>query len=149
MKTKKNSGKVTTLAELCVAKGMPLTKKRRVIIRVIEKNPGHLDAEDVYKRAKKADPSIGIATVYRSLKLMKDYKVIEHHSFGQEHKHFESPTKSHHDHLVCNKCGKIVEFSDPSLEKLKRKVATNHYFVMESHRLEIYGICAGCSQKSK
>jgi Fur family ferric uptake transcriptional regulator len=129
-------------------KGMPLTKKREIIINVIEKNRGHMDAEDVYHKAKKIDPSIGMATVYRSLKLMRDFGVIERHSFGQEHQHFESPTKSHHDHLVCSECGRIVEFADSSLEKLKNKVAKRHGFQMKTHKLEIYGICAICAKKT-
>ncbi len=138
-----------SLTELCVEKGMPLTKKRKVIIGVIEKNPGHLDTEDVYNRAKMVDSSISIATVYRSLKLMRDYDVIDHHSFGQEHQHFESPMKSHHDHFVCSECGKIVEFTDASLEKLKSRVAKSHDFEMLSHRLEIYGLCSNCSKTSR
>lgn len=139
--------KKSNLLELCVAKGMPLTKKREIVINIIEKNPGHMDAEDVYKKAKKKDPSIGMATVYRALKLMSDYNVIERHTFGQEHQHFESPTKSHHDHLVCSECGKIEEFSDPSLEQLKNDVARQHGFQMTTHKLEIYGICADCVKK--
>ena len=137
------------LVRLCEEKGMPLTKKRKVIISVIEKNPGHLDAEDVYGRAKKIDPSIGMATVYRSLKLMRDYNVIEYHSFGQEHQHFESPTKLHHDHLVCSDCGRIEEFNDPSLEKLKSNVAKKHGFTMKTHKLEIFGLCSDCAKKSE
>jgi len=137
-----------SLAELCIEKGMPLTKKRKVIISVIEKDPGHLNTEDVYNRAKMADSSISIATVYRSLKLMRDFNVIDHHSFGQEHQHFESPMKSHHDHFVCNECGKIMEFTDDSLEKLKSNVAKSHDFEMHSHRLEIYGLCSDCSKTS-
>ena len=146
----KNSPKGNkSLAELCVERGMPLTKKRKVIISVIEKDPGHLDTEDVYKRAKMADPSISIATVYRSLKLMRDYCVIDYHSFGQEHQHFESTMKTHHDHFVCNVCGKIMEFADLSLEKLKSRVAKSHNFVMLGHRLEIYGLCSDCSKTSR
>lgn len=137
----------TKLIELCMEKGMPLTKKREVIINVIDKNPGHMDAEDVYHKAKKIDPSIGMATVYRSLKLMRDYNVIEHHTFGQEHQHFESPTKFHHDHLVCSECGRIEEFTDSSLERLKSNVAKRHGFQMKSHKLEIYGLCSACVKK--
>lgn len=147
LKPKGHSGKKPGLVELCVEKGMPLTKKRKTIINIIEKGPGHMDAEDVYSQAKKVDPSIGIATVYRSLKMMRDFNVIDHHSFGQGHKHFESSTKSHHDHMVCTKCGKIKEFTDITLENLKRKVTNLHGFEMKTHRLEIYGLCTACRKK--
>ncbi len=137
----------TGLIKLCMEKRMPLTQKRKLIISIIEKSSGHVDFEGIYREAKKLDPSIGIATVYRTLKLMREFQVVDHHSFGQEHKHFESPIKSHHDHLVCNECGNIIEFLDPTLEKLKLKIANSHQFRMQSHKLEIFGLCKTCFKK--
>ncbi len=137
----------TRLEELCEAKGISLTSKRRVICRVIENSKEHPDASMVYIQARKIDPAIGIATVYRTLKLMKAKKVVDLHSFGQEHGHFESPAKKHHDHLVCVGCGRIEEFHHKELEKIKMKVAQKHGFKMESHRLDLYGVCSSCAAK--
>lgn len=135
------------LEKLCEANGISLTSKRRVICRVIEESEEHPDASMVYIKARKIDPTIGIATVYRTLKLMRAKGVVDLHSFGQEHSHFESPAKKHHDHLICVDCGRIEEFHHKELERIKLKVAKKHGFKMESHRLNLYGVCSSCTAK--
>ncbi|GMT42333.1 MAG: transcriptional repressor [bacterium] len=132
------------LEELCEANGILLTSKRKVICRVIAESDSHPDASMLYIKAKRIDPSIGIATVYRTLKLMKAKKVVDPHSFGQEHSHFESPAKMHHDHLICTRCGRIEEFHHKVLENIQIEVAKKHTFKMESHRLDLYGLCSDC-----
>jgi len=151
LERKKSKGKTASdkLENLCREAGISMTSKRRVICRVLEKAKGHPDAQAVHAMAKKVDPSIGIATVYRTLKLMKAGKVADFHSFGQEHSHFESPIKEHHDHLVCTDCGGIFEFHSKELETAKKQVAKKHRFIMQSHKLDIYGLCKNCASKRK
>ncbi len=133
------------LREICVEKGINITSKRRIILDVIESAKGHPDASVVYRLAKEKDSSIGIATVYRTLKLMRKHHILDGPTFGHEHGHFESPTKKHHDHLVCTSCGKIVEFHNRPLERIKAHEAKKHGFEMHSHKLEIFGLCPACS----
>jgi len=147
MKKKKADAGKETLIEICQKKGVRATSKRKIICEVLEKSGGHLNVEEVYHLAKKEDKSIGVATVYRTLKIMKDAGVIEAQTFGQDHSHFESPTKNHHDHLVCTSCGKIEEFVSDKLEEMKEKVSKQNRFKMLSHKLEIYGLCADCQKK--
>jgi len=148
MKKKKAVATNKALIELCQEKGMRVTSKRNIICEVLEKSGGHLNAEEVYHLAKKKDKSIGVATVYRTLKIMKDAGVIEGQTFGQDYNRFESPTKDHHDHLVCTSCGKIDEFVNEKLEEMKEKVSEKNHFKMLSHKLEIYGLCADCQAKN-
>lgn len=149
MKAKRYSTSKQSLVELCREKGINPTPKRKVILEILENTPGHPDVDTVYRMAKKKDPALGQATVYRTLRLMRESGVIRGHSFGQDHTHFESPTKQHHDHLICDRCGKIEEFVSNDLEKMQEKVAKSHKFEMISHRLDIHGICLVCAAKEK
>ena len=133
-----------TILELCKEKGIKLTKKRGLVAELLEGSSGHQSAYTIFKLAREKDPTIGQATVYRTLKLFSRSGVIDARSFGEDHSRFESSSKKHHDHLVCTKCGKIEEFFDGELESLKGRVAASYSFTMESHMLEIYGICSDC-----
>jgi Fur family ferric uptake transcriptional regulator len=138
-----------TIMELCIAKGIKVTKKRGLVAELLESSHGHQSAYTIFKLAREKDPTIGQATVYRTLKLFSRAGVIDARAFGQDHNRFESSSKKHHDHLVCTKCGKIQEFIDNDLENLQERVAKSHRFVMESHSLDIYGLCSKCAETGK
>ena len=99
-------------------------------------------------RLRSKHPSIGYATVYRTLKLFNECGIAEERNFGDGQARYEPCAgDAHHDHLVCTACGAIIEFEDTRIEELQQKVAEEQGFTIVSHRLELYGLCAQCSAK--
>ena len=120
------------------------TPQRRVIAQAIQDNANHPDAETVYHLARQIDPHLGIATVYRTLKLFAERGLVDRHDFGDGRTRYEVAPDIHHDHLICVRCGNVVEFSNTSIESLQEQVADRHGFELLDHRLELYGVCAQC-----
>lgn len=124
-----------------------LTDQRRLIVNEFVKTTGHISAEELYRKIQKSTPSIGFATVYRTLKLMADAGLASGKNFGNGFVRFEccSQTVAHHDHLICNRCGTIIEFTNPTIEELQLSVAKEHGFRITDHSLDIYGVCRDCA----
>lgn len=124
------------------------TKQREAVLRVLYNNEGHFTPEDVYTLVKEAygDLNVGIATVYRTINLLEDSEMITSISFGAQGKKYEIATKPHHDHMICKKCGLIIEFEDEIIEKRQRIIAKKHNFKLTGHLLQLYGICENCSK---
>ena len=128
-------------------KGLRLTGQREAIARVFLKAGGHVSAEELYRKVSRRDPRVGAATVYRTLKLLTGAGLASPRNFGDGFVRYESSERrEHHDHLVCTSCGKIIEFVNDGIEKLQEKVASEHGFMVTDHRLEMYGLCSGCSR---
>ncbi len=127
-------------------KGIRCTRKREVILEAFLKVGGHLTIEELLERVKKTDPKIGYVTVYRMLKLLKESGLAHQWQFGDGHSRFEKATDRHHDHLICMKCGKIIEFHDEQIELLQDKVAQKSHFQIIKHIHEVFGYCSKCQQ---
>ena len=110
----------------------------------------HVSVEELYEQIKKSHPSIGFATVYRTLKLFKDSGIASERDFGDGKARYE-PLRSeteHHHHIVCTECGKIVEFANTQIELCLNQVAKLNQFDVKNHKLQIHGVCSDCrSQK--
>ena len=119
-------------------KGLKLTDQRKLIAKTIASASDHPDAEEVYKRVIKKDDSIGIATVYRTIKLLEENGIIEKHDFGDGKARYEEASDEHHDHMINIKTGEIIEFFNADLEKLQEKIAKEHGFDLIDHRMELY-----------
>ena len=132
--------KLSHIEKLCEEKNIKLTENRKVIARVISNSSDHPDVEEVLKRATKANPKIGIATVYRAVKMFEEAGVITKHDFGSEGKaRYEAlEDDDHHDHLVDISTGKVHEFYNQELEDLQDKIAKEMGFEIVDHRLELY-----------
>lgn len=131
-------------------KGQRFTGQRQLIARIFFKHKGHVSAEELYDLIKKQTPSIGFATVYRTLKLLSEAGLATLGNFRDGYTRFENTaSKAHHDHLICMSCGKIVEFANSHIETLQEKVAEEHGFLVREHTLDIYGICAACQKVKK
>jgi len=126
-----------------VDKGIRHSKKREVILETFFRSGGHQTIEDVLERVKKVDPKIGYVTVYRALRLLKELGLAHQWQFGDGHSRFEKAA-GHHDHLICVKCGRIIEFEEDEIERLQEKVTQEHHFKMLSHIHEIHGYCSRC-----
>ena len=125
--------------------GLRSTEQRRVVTEQFFSSDGHLSIEDLLEKVRVEEPGIGYATVYRTLKLLKDCGLAFERHFGDGVSRYEVAWEDeHHDHLICIECQKIVEFEDEGIEQLQHKVAERHGFELVRHKLELYGVCADC-----
>ncbi len=122
--------------------GLKITLPRIKILSILQ-NPSnqHISAEDVYKILLEQQEEIGLATVYRVLNQFDDAGIVTRHHFEGGKSVFELAHKKHHDHLVCLKCGKVVEFEDEIIEKRQENIASSHNINLTNHSLYLYGEC--------
>ena len=125
-------------------KDLGLTKQREVVLQVIRDEKEHLTANEVFDKAKQLLPSISFATVYNSLRFLKDAGHIAEISFGNGASRFDSMT-SRHDHAICTKCGKLVDMQLDLPAELFTLAAQYSQFVPESLELTLRGLCPDCS----
>lgn len=132
--------------EYLLERGLKSTRQREIILDAFLRAGAHPSTEELYLKIRKKHPNIGYATVYRTLKLFSECGIAEERNFGDGQTRYESVSGAeHHDHLICNTCGSIMEFEDSRIEELQRQVALEHNFQITSHRLELFGICDRCS----
>lgn len=136
------------LAEYLAKHGMKLTNQRKLILSAFYAAAGHLSAEELYQQLRTVDSSLGQATVYRTLKLMKEAGLAREHRFGDDVTRFEPRLgEGHHDHLICDDCGTTVPVFNEQIEKLQAELAHTHGYKPTSHRMYLYGICPDCQKK--
>lgn len=136
------------LADYLAKNGMKLTNQRRMILSAFYEAQGHLSAEELYQQLRSVDASLGQATVYRTLKLMKDAGLAREHRFGDDVTRFEPRLgDGHHDHLICDECGATVPVFNAQIEALQAQLANEHGYKPTSHRMYLYGICPDCQKK--
>lgn len=109
----------------------------------------HLTAEDVYKQLVAEEFDVGLATVYRVLSQFESAGLIVRRYFGNDRATYEMDDGSHHDHIVCTRCGRVEEFVDEEIERRQREIAHRLGFELEDHALSLYGICEECRKKEK
>ncbi|MFQ3209290.1 MAG: Fur family ferric uptake transcriptional regulator [Colwellia sp.] len=122
--------------------GLKITLPRIKILCILQQpNNQHISAEDVYKLLLEQNEEIGLATVYRVLNQFDDAGIVTRHHFEGGKSVFELAHKAHHDHLVCLKCGKVVEFEDNVIEQRQRDIAVTNKIKLTNHSLYLYGEC--------
>ena len=131
---------MSSLLDKCNKLGLKMTEQRKVIVRVLADSKDHPDVELVYKRASDIDKNIGIATVYRTIRLFEENNIIEKHEFKDGRFRYEEVPEEHHDHLIDVRNGKVVEFQNDDIEKLQKRVAKELGYELVDHRLELYGV---------
>ena len=129
---------MSDLEQRCAEAGLKMTGQRRVILKVLGDSEDHPSVEDVYERARIIDSSISIATVYRTLNLLDELDLVIRHAFQEGYSRYEV-NWDHHHHLIDLETGKVVEFQNDELEKLKEKIARDLGYELVDHRLELYG----------
>lgn len=133
-------------AEL-MARGLRMTRQRRIILGVIETAKQHLDAAQILRKAHQLDGSIDRVTVYRTLKLLKRHGLVDEldllHLQGDKH-YYERRPQRDHLHMACLRCGKVLEFESHLFERLKGQIERECRFHIAITRVEIGGYCAGC-----
>ncbi|MFK7814943.1 MAG: ferric iron uptake transcriptional regulator [Gammaproteobacteria bacterium] len=122
--------------------GLKVTLPRMKILEILEiSNKKHMSAEDIYKVLLETGDEIGLATIYRVLTQFESAGLVIRHHFESGQAVFELESGKHHDHLICVKCGKIVEFLDEAIEAKQNEIAQKNGFIISDHSLIIYGIC--------
>ena len=135
--------------DFAAAKGLRSTRQREIILDIFLSTHQHISVEELYLKIKSSNSGIGHATVYRTLKLFAEAglaREIQLHDGQTRYEHVVAG--EHHDHLVCTACSSIVEFENETIEKLQDEIATRHGFLIRSHKLEIYGLCANCRNQN-
>ncbi len=120
--------------------GLKVTKPRLKILNLFDQHKDkHLSAEDIYTLLRGEGEDIGLATVYRVLTQFVAAGLVERHYFESGQAVFELTSDEHHDHMVCVKTGRVVEFYDETIEQRQKEIAAEHGFVITDHSLTLYG----------
>lgn len=131
---------------------LKLTRPREVIVKKIlsAKIGDHFTADQLWEQLRKRHKRVSKATVYRTLNLLLEKKVVEEHDFGRGEKYYERMVeRPHHDHLICIHCGKIIEFENPAIERLQKEVAHKENFSISYHSHKLFGACSQCQSNKK
>ena len=128
-----------TLLDKCKKLGLKLTEQRKTIVKVLSDSSDHPDVESVHKRAVKIDKKIGIATVYRTIKLFEDNNLLEKHEFKGYSSRYETVRENHH-HLIDVKSGKVMEFRNTLVDAMQKQVAKELGYTLIDYRLELYAV---------
>ena len=131
------------------ATGLRLTNQRSLILEIIRHERGHLDADEVYRRAREKHPRLSLSTVYRTLQLLKKLGLVEELHFDDTHHLYEVKPSSEHNHLICLGCGKIIEFKCPLSEKMKEDVSHEKDFEVTAVETWMTGYCSKCRKRKK
>ena len=128
------------------ARGIRLTAPRQLVVRRAVAYL-HFTAEELVRDVRKIDASVARGTVYRTLALLHDAGVVEKHDFRYGPPNYEVTFgKAHHDHLMCVRCGEIIEFQEPRVERIQEEVVTRYGYQLLTHTHKLYGLCRACQQ---
>jgi len=120
-----------------------LTRQRRVVLEVVQSTHSHPTAAEVFQAARQAMPTISFATVYNSLRYLKDAGLVREVTFGNGASRYDGET-ARHDHAICSECGRLVDFALPATLQLMRSAARSSHFKAESIHLTLIGLCPDC-----
>ena len=136
-------------------KNLKLTRQRRAVFDEIFNISSHFDADEIVQRLK--NNSLGVskvtvsrATVYRTLELLQECKLVERQDFGESGAFYEPVFPGrHHDHLICTGCGSVIEFHNEKLETMQTEICDKYEFLETHHSLHIFGLCNNCQQTTR
>ena len=141
-----------SLVEGLASRGIRMTSQRRALVETIQSAERHLDAASLLEQARKRDPRINRATVYRTLELLKRLRLVDEldlmHLQGEKH-FYEVKPEVDHVHLACFECGKVAEFTSPIFERLKTEIGRQKGFHIRTIRLEVGGRCSKCCERTE
>lgn len=128
------------------SKGLKVTRQRELILESFLKTGKHIGVEELLLQVRRRSPTIGNATVYRTMKLFVEAGIAEERRFSTGATLYEAHDgdEHHHDHLICTSCERIFEFENEKIEKLQDEVAESHGFKLTHHKMELYGLCRAC-----
>jgi Fur family ferric uptake transcriptional regulator len=127
------------------AAGRRVTPQRRLVLRILAEAGGHLDAREVYDRARLHDRRVSLATVYRALNTLRDLGLVRELHLDEEHHHYELDAADGHSHLVCVRCGRVIEVDSRAFVEAAKAAAEVHGFTVTRAQVELAGTCADCT----
>lgn len=131
--------------------GLKLTPQRRATVKTLLRlHESHLSAEELFAKVKEAEPDIGLATVYRTLEVLAELRIVNRVSFEDGITRYDLRTEDSghfHHHLLCQVCGRVEEIHEDLLLDVEQKVEQDYGFKVADHRLTFLGICARCRAK--
>ncbi len=128
-------------------KGQRVTSQRRLLLDILRRSEGHLDADELYRLAKEREPRLSLSTVYRALSLFKELGLVEERHFAEEHHHYEVKREREHHHLICLGCGKVIEFEYPLTKRMKEDVSRQCGFEILNASVSLEGYCERCREE--
>ncbi len=131
------------------ARGIRVTPQRAIIFEAIENLEGHITAEDIFQQVQQANPYISVATVYRTLELLQELRLVNQTNFGRSQTYFALKDHGPHHHLVCTECGSIKEFEDELLEPVRVQLKKQFGFQADTEHMSFFGICRECARCKK
>lgn len=144
------SSKTESLEEVRRAlPGLRITNQRALILEIIRQGQGHLDADEVYRRARQKQPRLSLSTVYRTLQTLKRLGLVDEVHFDEDHHHYEVKPATEHHHLVCLGCGRVVEFQYPLAQLVRENVPQARDFEITGSEVRITGYCPVCRRNRK
>jgi Fe2+ or Zn2+ uptake regulation protein len=126
------------------AAGRRMTHQRRLVLRILAEAGRHLDAGEVYERARRQDSRLSLATVYRTLSALKEARVVRELHLDEEHHHYELDGQDGHSHLVCLACGRVIEVDSDAFSQAAQAIGSANGFAITSAQVELTGMCATC-----
>jgi Fur family peroxide stress response transcriptional regulator len=127
--------------------GVRMTPQRHAILEFLLSSMSHPTADEIYKSLEGKFPNMSVATVYNNLRVFKEAGLVRELTYGDASSRFDANMTDHY-HVICRQCGKITDFDYPPLIDVEREAAKRTGFRVESHRMEIYGICKDCQQRT-
>jgi Fur family transcriptional regulator, ferric uptake regulator len=138
------------LGEYLRDRGLKMTETRETVLDAFLQMERHVTVDELLEAARRADPSIGQATVFRTIKLLAEAGLAREACSDDGARRFEHAYRhEHHDHLICVSCGRVVEFSDAAIERAQDAIYKAHGFKAVEHRMELKGICPRCAVKKR
>ncbi len=127
------------------------TSQRIALLKLLEGTQEHFDAEEIYLELRERQKNVSRATVYRSLEALVDQAMVSKLDFGDGRMRYERSKgeDEHHDHLICEQCGKVIEFFNLEMEAQQLAVCEEHDFTPSTHTMHIFGTCSDCSSLTK
>ncbi|GAA0369982.1 peroxide-responsive transcriptional repressor PerR [Bacillus horti] len=130
------------------ATGVRMTPQRHAILAYLFETMEHPTADDIYKALEEKFPSMSVATVYNNLRLFKEAHLVRELTYGDASSRFDANVSDHY-HAICRQCGKIADFDYPFLDEIQTAATKETGFQVDSHRLEVYGLCEECHSVRK
>lgn len=128
-------------------RGLKYTGERRLVLHAVMRNDEHFEAEQLLLTMRQAQAHVGKATVYRTLKLLVDSRIVHEVRLSDKHMHYEHTYgQDPHDHMVCRRCGRIIEFDAAEVVRLRSALAAERHFHAQTHRFQIIGLCEACAE---
>jgi Fur family ferric uptake transcriptional regulator len=135
--------------EIIRRNGHRLTPQRLLVIEALHNADKHISAEEIYAQLHNRYPYANISTVYRTLELLKEIKLVTETNFGEGRVRYHVAEKGHHHHLVCHSCGKVIDLKEFVLQPLKDTLFREYGFDADLRHLAISGECRGCRRKNR